>query len=163
MITPTELSSRAALCRQLAQREPNGRPESPLAGLADRVGARRAGGSIAPALRQHVAYVYTALAIIVCFYFLSAPTQGLRSFLTTLIVAGMAAFGIHELRKQTAEEYPDATYDDVFGHTRDKVVGVVKGANIGERVGEQASKLRLPERRPGGETAASEAPTAVRR
>ncbi len=124
--------------------------------------ARASRRVIAPVLRQHVAYVYAALAIVVCFYFLSAPTQGLRSFLTTLIIAGMAAFGIHELRKQTAEEYPDATYDDVFGHTRDKVVGAVRDANIGERVGEQASKLRLPERRPGsGEAAASEAPTAV--
>jgi hypothetical protein len=63
----------------------------------------------------------------------------------------MAAFGIHELRKQTAEEYPDASYDDVFGRTRDKVVSAVKDANIPERVGEQASKLRLPERRPTAE------------
>ena len=62
----------------------------------------------------------------------------------------MAAFGIHELRKQTEEEFPDASFDDTFGGTRDRVVGAVKDANIGERVGEQASKLRLPEvRRPG--------------
>ena len=58
----------------------------------------------------------------------------------------MAAFGIHELRKQTEEEFPEATYDETFGGARDKVVGAVKDANIGERVGEQASKLRLPER-----------------
>jgi len=117
---------------------------------------------IAPTLRLHVAYVYAGLAILVCFYFLSAPTQGLRSFLTTLIVAGMAAFGIHELRKQTGDEYPDAEYGDVFGHTRDRVVSAVKDANIGERVGEQASKLRLPEvRRPGAGDESSEAPTAV--
>lgn len=117
----------------------------------------------APVLRHHVAYVYAGLAVVVCIYFLSGPTQGLRTFLTTLVVAGMAAFGIHELRRQTEEEYPDAEYADVFGDTRDKVVSAVKGANIGERVGEQASKLRLPEvKRPGGpETAASEAPTAV--
>jgi len=115
---------------------------------------------IAPVLRHHPAYVYTALALLVCFYFLTGPTQGLRSLLTTLIVAGMAAFGIHELRKQTAEEFPDAEYDEVFGETRDKVVSAVKDANIGERVGEQASKLRLPEmRRPG---AGGEAPTAER-
>ena len=113
-------------------------------------------------LRHHAAYVYTGLAIVVCLYFLSGPTQGLRSFLTTLVVAGMAAFGIHELRKQTEEEFPDADYSDVFGETRDKVVSAVKDANIGERVGEQASKLRLPEKRPGaGETPTSEAPTAV--
>jgi hypothetical protein len=117
---------------------------------------------LAPVLRHHISYVYTGLAIVVCLYFLSGPTQGLRSFLTTLIVAGMAAFGIHELRKQTAEEFPDADYSDVFGNTRDKVVSAVKDANIGGRVGEQASKLRMPERRPGvAEAPTSEAPTAV--
>ncbi len=108
--------------------------------------------TIAPVLRDHVAYVYTGLAIIVCIYFLSSPTQGLRSFLTTLVVAAMAAFGIRELAKQTAEEYPDADYGDTFGRARARVVGAVKDANIGER----ASKLRLPEvRRPE----AGEAPT----
>jgi hypothetical protein len=132
--------------------------------LASPTGSARATRRVlAPVLRHHVAYVYTGLAIIVCLYFLSGPTQGLRSFLTTLIVAGMAAFGIHELRKQTEEEFPDADYSDVFGHTRDKVVSAVRGANIGERVGEQASKLRLPEvKRPSArETPTSEAPTAV--
>ncbi|MEX2106322.1 MAG: SHOCT domain-containing protein [Solirubrobacterales bacterium] len=114
---------------------------------------------IAPALQRYNAYVYTGLAIVVCIYFLSGPTQGLRSFLTTLIVAGMAAFGIHELRKQTLEEYPDAKFTDTFGSTRDKVVTAVKGANLGER----AAKLRRPEmRRPPAEgKPAAEAPTAV--
>jgi Short C-terminal domain len=131
--------------------------------LASPTGAARATRrAFAPALRHHVAYVYAGLAIVVCLYFLSGPTQGLRTFLTTLVVAGMAAFGIHELRRQTEEEYPGAEYSDVFGDTRDKVVSAVKDANIGERVGEQASKLRLPEKRPsGGETPTSEAPTAV--
>jgi hypothetical protein len=129
-------------------------------------GARTTRRYMAPALQLHIAYVYTGLAIIVCLYFLNGPTQGLRTFLTTLIVAGMAAFGIHELRKQTEEEFPDATYGDAFGRTRDKVVGAVKDANIPERVGEQASKLRLPEvRRPEsgepGAGAESEAPTAT--
>jgi hypothetical protein len=109
---------------------------------------------IAPALRDYAPWVYTGLAIVVCIYFLSSSTQGLRSFLTTLIIAAMAAFGIHELRKQAAEEYPDAHFRDTFGPTRDKVVTAVKGANIGER----ASKLRLPEmRRP--EPPSAEAPT----
>lgn len=112
-------------------------------------GARTTRRYIAPTLQLHAAYVYTGLAVLVCLYFLSGPSQGLRVFLTTLIVAGMAAFGIHELRRQTAEEFPGASYGDVFGRTRDKVVNAVKDANIGERVGEQASKLRLPEvRRP---------------
>jgi hypothetical protein len=114
---------------------------------------------IAPALSDHVAYIYTGLAIIVGIYFISGPTQGLRTFLTTLVVAGMAAFGIFELRKQTAEEFPEAQFSDTFGSTRDKVVSAVKGANLGER----ASKLRLPEvRRPEAEAReTAEAPTAV--
>ncbi len=103
---------------------------------------------LAPTLREHVAYVYAALAVIVGFYFLSAPTQNLRSFLTTLVIAGLAAFGIRELRKQAGEEFPDADYGEVFGPTRDRVVGAVKDANLGER----ASKLRLPEmRKPASE------------
>ena len=105
---------------------------------------------LAPALREYPAYVYAGLAIIVGFYFLSAPTQNLRSFLTTLVVAGMTAFGIHELRRLAQEEHPDLTYDDLFGTTRDRVVGAVKsgGANIGER----ASKLKMPDvRMPGGD------------
>jgi Short C-terminal domain len=115
-------------------------------------GARNTRRYIAPTLHLHVAYAYTGLAVLVCLYFLSGPSQGLRTFLTTLIVAAMAAFGIHELRKQTEEEFPGATYDDVFGRTRDKVVGAVRDAHIPERMGEQASKLRLPEvRRPGGD------------
>lgn len=127
-------------------------------------GARSIRRFMAPTLRLHPAYVYTALAIVVCIYFLGIPTQGLRTFLTTLVIAGMAAFGIHELRKQTAEEFPEATYEGTFGHTRDKVVSAVRDANIPEKVSEQASRLRLPEvRRPpgrGGEGAA-EAPTAT--
>jgi len=124
-------------------------------------GARATRRYLAPVLRLHSAYVYAALAIVVCLYFLSGPTHGLRAFLTTVVVAAMAAFGIHELRKMTEEEYPDATYDEVFGRTKDKVVTAVKDANITEKVGEQASKLRLPEvRRPAGdEKSDAEAPT----
>jgi hypothetical protein len=109
--------------------------------------ARTTRRAMAPALRDHVALVYTGLAVVVCIYFLSSATQGLRSLLTTLVVAGMAAFGIAELRKQTATEFPDADYGEFFGRTKDKVSGAIKDARIGERVGEQASKLRLPESR----------------
>lgn len=130
--------------------------------LASPTGSARATRrTIAPVLRHHSAYVYTGLALLVCFYFLTGPVQGLRSLLTILIVAGMAAFGIHELRRQTAEEYPDAEYGDVFGHTRDRVVNAVRDANIGERVGEQAAKLRRPEAQRTGAADAAEAPTAT--
>jgi len=137
-----------------------------LFGLAGWLGSptRSARGTrkvIAPALRDYMPYVYTGLAIVVCVYFLSSSIQGLRTFLTTLVIAGMAAFGIHELRKQTAEEFPDAKFSDTFGASRDKVVGAVKGANLGERaskLGESASKLRLPEVR---RDESGEAPTAA--
>jgi hypothetical protein len=117
----------------------------------------------APALQSYVPWVYTGLAIVVGIYFLAGSTQGLRTFLTTLIIAGMAAFGIHELRKMTLEEYPDAKFSDSFGAPRERIVSAVRGANLSER----AAKLRLPERRRPGGTAAppapgpSEAPTAT--
>lgn len=100
----------------------------------------------APALRDYVAWVYGGLAILVCIYFLSGPTQNLRTFLTTLIVGGFVALGIREMRRQTEEEFPDAAFGDYFGGARDRVVGAVRSANLSER----AAKLRLPEvRRPG--------------
>jgi len=133
--------------------------------------------AIAPVLRDYAPWVYTGVAVIFAIYLLSASGIGLRSFLTTLVVAGMAAFGVHELRRQTEEEFPDANFAGVFGSTREKVMGAVRDSGIGEKVGEQASKLRLPEVRmperrnedgaPGGdggrgpEAPTREAPTAV--
>jgi hypothetical protein len=116
---------------------------------------------MSPFLRDYIPYVYTGWAILVCIYFLSAPTQNLRTFLTTLILAGFVAFGIHELRRQAEEEFPDVEVGDYFGGAKDRVVDAVKSANLGER----ASRLRLPEmRKPSddGEPApgASEAPAS---
>src|SRR5680860_631931 len=104
-----------------------------------------------PFLRDHAPYVYTGLAVVVALYFLSSSTQNLRSFLTTLVIAGFVAFGIHELRRQSSEEFPEAQIDDYFGSVKDLFVGAVKSANVGER----ASKLRLPEmRQPDGDDTA---------
>jgi hypothetical protein len=129
--------------------------------------AKSARRYLAPTLREFPAYVYAGLAVVVGLYFLSAPTQNLRTFLTTLAVAGLTAFGIHSLRRQAQEEYPDVTYDDLFGDTKDKVVGAVKSGSAS--IGEQASKLKLPEvRRPevdgdgGRGGAASAAPEDTR-
>jgi hypothetical protein len=131
-----------------------------LAGIAGWLGsptrsARASRRFMAPALRDYVPYVYTGLGILVGIYFLSSSTQNLRSFLTTLIVGGFVAFGIHEMRRQTEEEFPDVQFADYFGGARDRVVGAVKSANLSER----ASKLRLPEVRRPGEGAGGEAPT----
>jgi hypothetical protein len=113
---------------------------------------------LAPVLHEHVAYAYSLLAIVVGIYFISAPTQNLRTFLTTLVIAGFAAFGVRELRKQAVEEFPDANLGTAFGRTRERVVGAVKEANIGERV----SALRLPEmRKPDTGGSEAEASTAL--
>ena len=86
--------------RRPLRRSPAGSPRRP----ARRRQTRR---FLTPVLRDYSAYVYAGLAIVVCIYFLSAPTQNLRSFLTTLVLAGLAAFGIHELRRQSERENPD--------------------------------------------------------
>ena len=119
--------------------------------------ARSSRRFMAPVLRDYIPYVYTGLAIVVCIYFLSASVQNLRSFLTTLVIAAFAAFGIHELRRQSEEEFPDVQMADYFGGAKDRVVDAVKSANLGER----ASKLRLPEmRKPddGGDAPAASVP-----
>ncbi len=122
---------------------------------------------IAPALRDYIPWVYTGLALIFGIYLLSASNVGLRSFLTTLVVAGMAAFGIHELRRQTEEEYPDASFAGSFGTTRAKVMTAYRDSGIGDKVSEQTSKIRLPEMRmpdrhgEDGEPRAGEPPVDV--
>jgi hypothetical protein len=102
---------------------------------------------LTPFLRDYTAYVYAALVIVVSIFFLAAPTHNVRTFLTVVIIAGLAAFGIHELRRQSEREHPDVTLDDIFGRTKDRVTDAVKSMDIGERV----EKLRLPEMRKGGD------------
>lgn len=131
-----------------------------LAGIAGWLGsptgsARASRRFVSPALRDFAPYVYAGLVVLVCIYFLSAPTQNLRSFLTTLILGGFVAFGIHELRRQTEEEFPDVQFADYFGGAKNRVVGAVKSANLSER----AAKLRLPEMRRPDEDGPTEAPT----
>src|SRR5262249_26173984 len=109
--------------------------------------ARSTRRALAPALNEYPVYVYTGLVILFAIYFVSAPTPNPRSLLTTLAIGGLAAFGIHELRRQSHEEHPDASYDEIIDKTKERVSGVVKNAKLGER----ASKLRLPDMgRPGG-------------
>jgi hypothetical protein len=107
-------------------------------------GARRV---IAPALDRYLPYCYGGLAVILGIYLLSASGVGLRTFLTVVVLGVMAAFGLRELSKQTAEEFPDLTYGEVLAPTRKAVASAVADAKLGER----ASKLKLPEvRRPSG-------------
>jgi hypothetical protein len=103
------------------------------------ISSRRAREYLAPLLQRHVGYVYGALAFVFGLYFLVGPTQNLRSFLTTLVLGAMAAVGIHELRRQTAVEFPLALEADPFGRARDRMV------EAGRSLGEGARRLKVPE------------------
>lgn len=102
---------------------------------------------LAPALDRYLPYCYGGLAVILGLYLLSASGVGLRIFLTVVVIGVMAALGLRELSKQTAEEFPGLTYAEVLAPTRKAISTAVSDANLGER----ASKLKLPEvKRPTG-------------
>ncbi|MBN9624095.1 MAG: hypothetical protein J0H06_14295, partial [Actinobacteria bacterium] len=107
-------------------------------------GARRA---IAPALDRYLPYCYGGLAVLLAIYLITASGVGLRTFLTVVVLGIMAAFGLRELSKQTAEEFPGLTYGEVLAPTRKAVATAVADAKLSER----ASKLKLPDvKRPSG-------------
>jgi hypothetical protein len=107
---------------------------------------------IAPALDRYLPYCYGGLGVILGIYLLSASGVGLRTFLTVVVIGIMAAFGLRELSRQTAEEFPGLTFGEVLGPTRKAFDKAVTDSKIGER----ASKIKLPDvkrpeaRRPGG-------------
>jgi Short C-terminal domain len=101
----------------------------------------------APALSRYLPYCYGGLAVVLGIYLLLASGVGLRTFLTVVVIGVMAAFGLRELSRQTAEEFPELTFADVVAPTRKRLATAVSDANLGER----ASKIKLPEgRRPSG-------------
>lgn len=96
---------------------------------------------IAPALDRYLPYCYGGLVLILGIYLLSASGVGLRTFLTVVVLGIMAAFGLRELSKQTAEEFPGITFGEVLAPTRAAIDKAVTDAKLGER----ASKIKLPE------------------
>jgi hypothetical protein len=102
---------------------------------------------LAPVLDRYLPYCYGGLAVILGIYLLTASGVGLRTFLTVVVIGIMAAFGLRELSKQTAEEFPGVTFDEVVAPARRRIGTAVSDANLGER----ASKIKLPEvKRPNG-------------
>jgi hypothetical protein len=63
---------------------------------------------MAPALRDSPWIVYGTLVVALLIYFGFAPTHGLRAILVLLLLGAFGAFGINELRKKTAAEFPNA-------------------------------------------------------
>jgi hypothetical protein len=107
---------------------------------------------VAPALNRYLPYCYGGLVLILGIYLLSASGVGLRTFLTVVVIGIMAAFGLRELSRQTAEEFPGLTFGEVLAPTRKAFDKAVTDSKIGER----ASKIKLPDvkrpeaRRPSG-------------
>ena len=63
---------------------------------------------LAPTLRESPWLVYGTLGLALLIYFGFAPTHGLRAILILALLGGFGAFGINELRKKTAGEFPSA-------------------------------------------------------
>ncbi len=61
---------------------------------------------MAPYIREYPGYAYGLVAVVVGIYFLIAPSQGLRSFLTAIALGIFAAIGVKALKKETATEFP---------------------------------------------------------
>ncbi|MFT3865854.1 MAG: SHOCT domain-containing protein [Solirubrobacterales bacterium] len=102
---------------------------------------------MAPALNRYLPYCYGGLAVILGIYLVTASGVGLRLFLTVIVIGIMAAFGLHELHKQTEEEFAGLTFGEIFAPTRKRIETAVSDAKIGER----AAKIKLPEvKRPSG-------------
>lgn len=95
----------------------------------------------APALSRYLPWCYGGLVVLLGIYLLSASGVGLRTFLTVVVIGIMAALGLRELSKQTAEEFPGLTFGEVFAPTRKAIGTAVSDAKLGER----ASKIKLPD------------------
>lgn len=62
---------------------------------------------LAPGLRDQLAFFYAGLAILLGLYLLLVGSHNLRSLLTVLVLAALAAFGLRELRRSAVAEFPD--------------------------------------------------------
>ena len=68
--------------------------------------ARRIRALLAPAMRQHVGWVYGAVALLFLIVLAFAPTSGDRRLLGTLVLAALVAAGVEVLRRQILRESP---------------------------------------------------------
>ena len=82
-----------------------------LAGML--AGPGRAGTKVrewlAPALRDHIALVYTAVAVLFLMRLALMPTPQAGNIIPQIVLAVLAVLGIEALRRQTATEFPEKT------------------------------------------------------
>jgi hypothetical protein len=95
---------------------------------SSRLAAPTARRNLTPLLRDNGAWVYGALALVAIVYFLNAPTQSMRSFLTLLVLVLLAAAGIFGLRRRAIEENPGLGWQDTLPGVRALGAGVADQA-----------------------------------
>ncbi len=78
---------------------------------------------LAPWLRDHPGWAYGLLIAAALVYFALAPTHGLRVALTLLLLMAFAVAGLTALRRQTAQEFPNAQSGDTRARLRGWAAG----------------------------------------
>lgn len=116
---------------------------------------------MAPYIREYPGYSYGLVVLVVGFYFLIAPSQGLRSFLTAVALGIFAVIGVKALKKETATEFPGGEpWKPDFGKLRSHVSRATDRLPSMKEVGENISDT-IKRDKPGAGGAESERPTAV--
>jgi hypothetical protein len=75
--------------------------------------------SFAPTLRDRPVLVYGLVVAAALIYFALAPTHGVRALVTLAFLVALALFGLTALRRQAAEEFPDAQAGDTRARLRE--------------------------------------------
>jgi hypothetical protein len=74
-------------------------------GTRPAVAVRRA---LAPWMNDRPAVIYGAVGALLCLVVLWGPIPATRKVIPVLVITGLALLGVQALRRQTAEEFPDA-------------------------------------------------------
>jgi hypothetical protein len=75
---------------------------------------------LAPALRERM-WPYVVLAIVALILVLTGPVSDFARFLAVLALVALGALWIEVTRRQTREEFPEATMPELFAGTRSRV------------------------------------------
>ncbi|MFL5756738.1 MAG: SHOCT domain-containing protein, partial [Chloroflexota bacterium] len=76
--------------------------------------------SFAPTLRENPGAAYGFVGGILLLVVAWGPTPALRNIVTILLFAGLLAFGVTMLRRETALEFPDAQHGDAMNRLRER-------------------------------------------
>jgi cytochrome b561 len=76
--------------------------------------------SLAPSLRDNPATAYGVVGGALLLVVAWGPTPAFRNVVTILLFAGLLAFGVTMLRRETALEFPDAQHGDALNRLRER-------------------------------------------